>query len=220
MTTAQRARPASTWAAPIASADRKPVQAEPTSKAPAPVAPSAWATSGAVPGMSSSDVVVATMTRSTSEAGTPARARAPRADSVACVSRRSSGRATRRSWMPVRRAIQSSSTPRRAPISALVTTVSGTLTATEAASTPGRAGSRGARANSDSRGKVVGMGHTLWTPPGAIPATPGEVPTPGGLRCERSHADREPPTGGPALAAPRVTRPALAGRPRREAPGE
>ena len=61
------------------------MQAEPTSNAPAPVAPSAWATSGAVPGIISSDVVVATITRSTSEAATPARASAARADSVAWV---------------------------------------------------------------------------------------------------------------------------------------
>ena len=63
---ATRARPASIWAVATASAERKPVQAEPTSKAPARVAPSACATSGAAAGISSSEVVVATITRSTS----------------------------------------------------------------------------------------------------------------------------------------------------------
>ena len=70
------ARPASIWPVPMASAERKPVQAAPTSIAPARLAPSAWATSGAAFGRMSSDVVVATSTRSTSVGLTPAAARA------------------------------------------------------------------------------------------------------------------------------------------------
>ena len=138
MTTAQRARPASIWAAPTASAERKPVHAEPTSNAPARVAPSPWATSGAAAGITSSAVEVATITRSTSAGSVPARASAIRAASVAWVCSRSPGSARRREWIPVRRAIQSAGTPSRASISALATTRSGTLMPTEAATTPGR----------------------------------------------------------------------------------
>ena len=55
---------------------------------------------------------------------------------LAWVASRSSGRATRRVRMPVRRTIQSSVTPIRGAISALGTTVSGRLTPTDAIAAP------------------------------------------------------------------------------------
>ena len=67
---------------------------------------------------------------------TPARTSASRAACAACVVSRSCGSATRRSWIPVRRTIQSSSTPSRAAIVLLGTTVAGRLTPTEAIKHP------------------------------------------------------------------------------------
>ena len=70
MTSAWRARPLSSMPAARLSAATKPVHAAPTSNAWACGRPSASATSGAAFGMTSSAVVVATRTRSTSSSGT------------------------------------------------------------------------------------------------------------------------------------------------------
>src|ERR1039458_5392786 len=66
-----------------ASADRKPVQALPTSNAPAPSAPSACATCGAALGITESWLQLATSTRSTCEPRTPASPSAERPAAVA-----------------------------------------------------------------------------------------------------------------------------------------
>jgi len=144
ITTTLRARPDSICAAPIDSPEMKPVHADPTSNAPAPSVPRLWATSGAAFGITSSAVVVATSTRSTSSGVTPARLSALRAAYVAWVASRSSGSAMCRERMPVRRTIQSSLTPRRALISAFSTTLSGRLTPTEATAAPSSVGVLGA----------------------------------------------------------------------------
>ena len=69
----------------------------------------------------------------------PRRAPAPGARRARhASSRRSSGSAIRRERIPVRRTIQSSWTPSRAPTSALETACSGTLTPTDAATAPRR----------------------------------------------------------------------------------
>ena len=101
------------------SAVRKPVQATLTSK-PA-VAPTRAATSVPTDGRTSSAEQVATITRS---GRTPSSARS--AASVARSASRSPGASQRRSRIPVRDTIQSSSTPSRAAIGALGTTRSGT----------------------------------------------------------------------------------------------
>ena len=136
MTSTHWARPASIWPVPTASADRKPVHAAPMSNAPARTAPSSWATSGAAFGMTSSGVVVATSTRSTCSGETPARRSAAAPALVAWVVRRSSGSATCRARIPVRRTIHSSLTPIRAAISALGTTLRGRLAPTDAIAAP------------------------------------------------------------------------------------
>src|SRR5215218_1748520 len=118
------------------SADRKPVQAAPTSIAPALLAPSSVATSGAAFGVSSSADIVATRTKSSSEASTPALSSAMSPASVAKALSRSSGQAIRRSWPPVRFAIQFASIPSRSVIWALATTRSGTHIATAAIPAP------------------------------------------------------------------------------------
>ena len=155
ITTAHCARPASIWPVPTASADRKPVHAAPMSNAPARAAPSSWATWGAAFGMTSSGVVVATSTRSTCSGATPARRSAAAAAFVAWVASRSSGSATWRERMPVRRTIHSSVTPIRGAMSAFGTTVSGRLMPTDAIAAPadptGRIGAEGLAG--------VGQGH-------------------------------------------------------------
>jgi hypothetical protein len=114
--------------------------------------------------------------------------------------------------MPVRRAIQSSSTPRRAPISALVTTVSGTLTATDAARAPTRRGAGQGQARL--AGRVADMSHTLWTAT-PDPAPLWEHPTTG---VPQIHTETGAvPRAHPALAGPeevgalRVTRGVIRG---------
>src|SRR5829696_8814361 len=89
--------------------------------------PSALATTGAVFGVSSSGVIVASRTRSTSVALRPASSSARRAALTARSAVRSSGAAKRRSRMPVRRVIQSESTPIRSAIGPFGTTWSGSL---------------------------------------------------------------------------------------------
>ncbi len=84
----------------------------------------------------SSGVVVATRTMSTSAASTPARSSARLAAIAAWVSSRSCGAATCRLRIPVRRSIQSGARPRRASISAESTVPSGTLAPTETAAAP------------------------------------------------------------------------------------
>src|SRR5215207_2215597 len=126
ITSTHSARPVSTCAAPAESADSQPVQAAPMSYAAAPM-PSALATTGAVFGVSSSGVIVARSTRSTSAGLRPASDSARRAALTARSAVRSSGAAKRRSRMPVRRVIQSESTPIRSAIGPLVTTRSGSL---------------------------------------------------------------------------------------------
>ena len=112
------------------------MQAAPMSNAPAPIAPSSWATWGAAFGITSSGVVVATSTRSTCAGATPARRSAAVAAFVACVVSRSLGSATWRERMPVRRTIHSSVTPMRGAMSAFGTTVCGRLTPTDAIAAP------------------------------------------------------------------------------------
>ena len=123
------------------------MQAAPTSIAPAPVAPRRPATSGAALGSSSSAVVVATSTRSTSAARDAracqgvARPAAAASDSV-----RSPSAATWRECTPVRRSIQPSPGPGRRATPPLGTTCSGTAAPTAAmpavrsAPAPGGAG--------------------------------------------------------------------------------
>src|SRR5215208_2245190 len=89
--------------------------------------PSSSATRGAVLGVSSSGVIVATSTRSMSLGLRSASWSARRAASTASVLVRSSGPATRRSRMPVRRTIHSASTPMRSAIGPFGTTRSGSL---------------------------------------------------------------------------------------------
>ena len=107
------------------------MQAAPTSNAPARWAPSACATSGAVLGVSSSWVIVATITRSSSagvDAGAPESLRAgPRR----VVGSRSSAPARGRSRMPVRDMIHSSVTPSRSASSAVVSRPVGSSVATD-----------------------------------------------------------------------------------------
>src|SRR5215208_6445844 len=107
------ARPVSIWPAASRSAARKPEQAAPMSIAPARSAPRSWATSGAVFGVISSWLIVATSTRSSSYGSMPASLMARRAAQVAMSLRRSVGAARRRVCTPVRLTIHASSTPRR-----------------------------------------------------------------------------------------------------------
>jgi hypothetical protein len=86
------ARPVSICPAPTDSAESQPVQAEPMSYA-ATRSPSASATSGAVFGVSSSGVIVATSTRSMSAGLRPASDSARRAAASARSTVRSSGAA-------------------------------------------------------------------------------------------------------------------------------
>ena len=58
--------------------------------------------------------------------------------------------------------------------------VSGTLTATDAASTPGRAGSCGARASADSKGKVVAIDQQPMRSGGGFQQCRGKSRHPGG----------------------------------------
>src|SRR3954453_20544102 len=119
------ARPVSIWPAAIRRAARKPEQAAPMSIAPARSAPSSCATSGAVLGVISSWLIVATRTRSMSYGSTPASVRARRPAQVAISLRRSDGAARRRVWTPVRLMIQASSTPRRPASAEFGTTSAG-----------------------------------------------------------------------------------------------
>jgi hypothetical protein len=135
-----RARPASISEVPSARPDRKPVQAAPTSIAPARTAPSASATSGAALGSSSSAVVVATRTRSTSSGDRPASSSAAPPAAAARSARRSPGAAMCRARMPVRFTIHSSLTPIRSAMGAFVTTFAGTLVPIEAIAAPVSAG--------------------------------------------------------------------------------
>ena len=179
MTTAQRERPASTWAAPMASAERKPVHAEPTSNAPAPVAPRACATSGAVPGMISSEVVVATITRSTSEAGMPAQASAARRIGGVGL------QALVRARHPARVDAGTPGDPVVVDAEAGADLGVGDDRIGDAhgdrrgqgTDAPGQ---RGGRASSDSRGRVVDMSHTLWTATPGIQRHCGNTRQPGG----------------------------------------
>src|SRR4051812_22837277 len=120
------ARPDSSCAAASDRPYMKPVQAAPMSSAPALTVPISWETSGAAAGVTSSAVVVATSSRSTSAGSTAASASAASAARAARPSSRASGALTRRSWIPVRCTIQSGSTPMRAAIDALETIASGT----------------------------------------------------------------------------------------------
>jgi hypothetical protein len=83
ITSTRSARPVSTWPAARRSAAIQPVQAAPMSIAPAFSAPSSLATTGAAFGVISSGVIVATSTRSTSRASTPASCSARRAANTA-----------------------------------------------------------------------------------------------------------------------------------------
>src|SRR5215207_1602830 len=125
-------RPPSTCAAASARADRKPVHAAPKSIAPARVAPSSRATSGAALGRIWSAATVATRTRSTSSGATPASSSAARPAVVARSWRRSPGDTWRRSCTPVRWTIHCTVTPAPSAIVSLVTTRSGTAIATDA----------------------------------------------------------------------------------------
>src|SRR3954463_5320545 len=119
------ARPVSIWPAGMRSAARKPLQAAPMSIAPARSAPRACATSGAVFGVISSWLIVATSTRSMSSGSMPASDSARRAAQVAMSLRRSFGAARRREWTTVRLTIQASSTPIRPAIAEFGTTSAG-----------------------------------------------------------------------------------------------
>src|SRR5436190_12424862 len=163
ITSTLSARPDSIWAVASPSADRKPAHAAPTSIAPAAVAPSSSATSGAAFGVSSSAAMVATRTRSSSPAATPARSSAIWPASAANALRRSSGHAMRRRSTPVRFVIQLGSTPIRSAIGAFSITRSGTHIATEAMPAPRRvrapsiAASREALASSGTRHLPLGQ---------------------------------------------------------------
>src|SRR3954447_9475803 len=123
-TSTARALPDSSCAVARERAERKPVQAAPTSTAPAEGAPIRLAISGAACGSIWSGVEVATSTRSRSAGSRPASARAlepasaPRSTSVSPLTRR-------RRWMPVRDEIHSESTPSGAASSSFSTTRSG-----------------------------------------------------------------------------------------------
>src|SRR5918995_4603418 len=171
-------RPPSTWAAARASADRKPVQAAPTSIAPARWAPSSCATSGAVFGLTSSGAIVATSTRSRSAASTPASSRACRPAFVARSLRRSPSRTKRRSCTPVRCTIHCSVTPAPSAITSLPTTRSGTALATDA-----RAAARRRRPSQD--GGVAVATAPWWDEAASGAAILARVSCIGGLHCQR-----------------------------------
>src|SRR5918992_2892791 len=126
ITSTRSARPVSTWPAARRSAASQPEQAAPMSIAPALWAPSAAATTGAAFGVSSSGVIVATSTRSTSRGSTPASWSARRPANVAYSASVSCGAARRRDLIPVRFWIQASSTPMRGAMSEFGTTSGGT----------------------------------------------------------------------------------------------
>src|SRR5436190_18591063 len=115
----------------ISRAVRNPVHPAFTSNAPARVAPSSPATTGAVAGTGASAVHVATITRSIDSGEAPARSSESRPAAAARSARRSSGAARRRSRTPVRDSIHSSVTPSRAAMSAVGTTRGGNAPATK-----------------------------------------------------------------------------------------
>src|SRR3954454_18327881 len=157
ITSADEARPASTRPDPTFSADRNPLQAASTSKAPACTAPINPATSGAAAGIVSSAVEVATMTRSSSEAPTPARSRASIPARAARSDSRSPSPARRRSVTPVRDSIHCAVTPRRSAIDSLETTASGSAAPTPSTAAPRSAGGAGAATGARSRSDMGGL---------------------------------------------------------------
>src|SRR3954454_9444669 len=130
-TSTARALPDSSCAVARERAERKPVQAAPTSTAPAEGAPIRLAISGAACGSIWSGVEVATSTSSRSAGSRPASPRAlepasaPRSTSVSPLTRR-------RRWMPVREEIHSEATPSGAASSSFSTTRSGSAAGTAA----------------------------------------------------------------------------------------
>src|SRR5918992_1476399 len=178
ITRAWSERPASTWAVARERADRKPVQAAPTSIVPARRAPSSCATSGAAFGLTSSAATVATSTRSRSTASTPASVSARRPAAVARSLRRSPSRTKRRSRTPVRCTIHCSVTPAPSAITSLPTTRSGTALATDA-----RAAARRRRPSQD--GGVAVATAPWWYEAASGAAILALVSCIGGLHCQR-----------------------------------